>query len=158
MRGTPRVSESWLRQSVTRLIDAAYALGYAFAVLNFNAPVLGCARPATVGTKPFTGMMGDAQRAAKPLGLPELYTSHLNCGCSTLFMPCVSSARWSSSVCKQLVCFEKGVAAIQRAVLKPTGNRRRVPSASARARQGAGASEREQGDGWAKEWHLGSLR
>ena len=30
-------------------IDAAYALGYAFAVLNFNAPVQGCARPATVG-------------------------------------------------------------------------------------------------------------
>ena len=141
--------------SISDPIDAAYALGYAIAVLNFNAPVQGCARPATVGAKPFTGMMGDAYRAAKPLGLPELYTSHLNCGCS---MPCVSSARWSSSVCKQLVCFKKGVVPQSSA---PSSSQRAIGDgcqAQARARARAQVRQREQGDGWAKDWHLGSLR
>ena len=48
-------------------VGAGYALGYAFAVLNFTAPVHGCARPATVGTNPFTTMMGDAAASKRPI-------------------------------------------------------------------------------------------
>ena len=59
-------------------MGGSFALGYAFAVLSFTAPVYGCPRPPTCGANPFaTGSANPFSRAAKQRGctlvLPEPY-------------------------------------------------------------------------------------
>jgi hypothetical protein len=62
--------------SISDAVGGSFALEYPFAVLSFNAPVYGCARPAAKGVNMFPSMMADARikGGTGELCLPELYT------------------------------------------------------------------------------------
>ena len=54
-------------------MGGSFALGYAFAVLSFSAPVHGCARPAAAGAPVLPQMMARAGGGAGALCLPDAY-------------------------------------------------------------------------------------
>ena len=59
--------------SISDAVGGSFALGYAFAVLSFSAPVYGCARPAAKGVNAFPAA-ARAEGGTGELCLPELYT------------------------------------------------------------------------------------
>ena len=60
--------------SISDAVGGSFALGYAFAVLSFSAPVYGCARPAAKGINKLPQMMAAAAGTGE-LCLPRVYES-----------------------------------------------------------------------------------
>ena len=60
--------------SISDAVGGSFALGYAFAVLSFSAPVYGCARPAAKGINKLPQMMAAAAGTGE-LCLSRVYES-----------------------------------------------------------------------------------